>query len=130
MPGNNCGSLEQRSWDNANDFTASNQLWLIKPVPNAADTYTVQNIKSGTFLDLQGQLGKSNSNRWMEGNKWQQPEVGSLKRIFLVPTGTIILYQILIFTNYLDFRFQNVASKSNYFNSALSSTATNISMLT
>ncbi|KAF5384469.1 hypothetical protein D9757_006399 [Collybiopsis confluens] len=45
---------EQKWWDNANDFNASNQLWLIKPVPNAADTYTVQNIKGGTFLDLQG----------------------------------------------------------------------------
>ncbi|KAF5389604.1 hypothetical protein D9757_004236 [Collybiopsis confluens] len=46
---------EQKRWDDANNFDAANQMWLIKPVPNAAgDVYTVQNIKSGTFLDLHG----------------------------------------------------------------------------
>ncbi|KAF5365011.1 hypothetical protein D9757_006905 [Collybiopsis confluens] len=44
----------QTEWNFATQLSAANQLWLIIPVPQTADTYTVQNIRSGTFLDLSG----------------------------------------------------------------------------
>ncbi|KAL7282828.1 hypothetical protein ACG7TL_002241 [Trametes sanguinea] len=40
------------AWSNGDDFL--DHLWLIKPVPGEADTYTIRNTVAGTFMDSGG----------------------------------------------------------------------------
>ncbi|KAJ8088745.1 hypothetical protein PM082_013988 [Marasmius tenuissimus] len=53
---------KQKLWNHATNFDASNQLWLIKPVADHTDMYTLQNIKGGTYLDME-EGGTGNGNR-------------------------------------------------------------------
>jgi len=65
---------EQKWWNNAKDFNASNQLWLVELLGGTSDTYTLRNIKSGTYLDLAG--GNANDGSrivgWEHTNTYNQ----------------------------------------------------------
>ncbi|KAF5346630.1 hypothetical protein D9757_013559 [Collybiopsis confluens] len=88
-------SWAQTEWANATQFSAANQLWLITPVPQTSDTYTVQNIRSGTFLDLSG----SNSNNRTPITGWANNNSNNQR--WVIRTDRSGFY-----------KFQNVASST------------------
>ncbi|EEB94816.1 hypothetical protein MPER_06309, partial [Moniliophthora perniciosa FA553] len=45
---------EPKPWADASDFNASSQLWLVEPIKDTTNTYTLRNIKGGTYFELSG----------------------------------------------------------------------------
>ncbi|KAK7045877.1 hypothetical protein VNI00_007306 [Paramarasmius palmivorus] len=100
-------------WPTSTDLIASNQLWLVEPVANASDTFTIRNLKTGTYVDLldgkggdhipiQGRKGTGKDNQ-----KWviKLDPQGKYKFVILIPRYTVFHLQVTL-------RIQNVASKT------------------
>ncbi|KAK7691007.1 hypothetical protein QCA50_006110 [Cerrena zonata] len=75
------------AWRDDND--AYDHMWLVQPVPNEADTYTIRNLSTGTYADLSGSSPKNgthvigwskngaNNQKWIikkdgsDGSRWK-----------------------------------------------------------
>lgn len=73
------------AWSNKDDYYG--HMWLVEPVQNQADTFTIRNIVTGTYMDLNGAndntaiTGKRNSGtdnqKWIikkevsDGSRWK-----------------------------------------------------------
>ncbi|KAK7045866.1 hypothetical protein VNI00_007291 [Paramarasmius palmivorus] len=82
-------------WSTSTDLVASNQLWLVEPIANTVDTFTIRNLKTGGFVDL------------LDGKADRGVPIQCRKG-----TGKDCQKWIIKRDNYGKYRLQNVASKT------------------
>ncbi|KAJ7727991.1 hypothetical protein DFH07DRAFT_782318 [Mycena maculata] len=65
-------------WNSGDDY--DDHMWLIQPVPSESETFTIRNLKTGTYMDLSGGFHKTNpgkNQKWIirkeetDGSRWK-----------------------------------------------------------